>query len=136
MNLSNVLTALLFCFCTTNLQAQLSATVSSVNPGCAIANGSATVTAAGATGYTYKWSTGANGVDNNYWQVNDDESGRPAGVCGSAGQNNKTLHITSVAQFASGAAYDAGCLCGILYCPLTNIAASSPDINTSGATNL
>lgn len=183
MNISNVITALLFCFCTTNLQAQLSATVSSVNPGCATSNGSASVTASGATGYTYKWSTGAttatvsnlpagtytvtvyssggilwdtiyfetfegshnwtlntstgaNGVDNNYWQVNDDESGRPAGVCGSAGQNNKTLHITSVAQFASGAAYDAGGLCGLLYCPLTNIAASSPDINTSGATNL
>lgn len=89
---------------------------------------------------THNWNlntpTGTNGVDNNFWQVNDDESGMSPSVCGSAGQNNKTLHITSVAQFASGAAYDAGGLCGILYCPETNMAASSPDINTSGATNL
>lgn len=86
--------------------------------------------------WTLNTATGTNGVDNNFWQVNDDESGMPAGTCGSAGQNNKTLHVTSVAQFASGAAYDAGGLCGILYCPQTNMAASSPDINTSGATNL
>ncbi|MBK7148080.1 MAG: SprB repeat-containing protein [Bacteroidetes bacterium] len=86
--------------------------------------------------WTLNTATGTNGVDNNFWQVNDDESGMPAGSCGNAGQNNKTLHVTSVAQFASGAAYDAGGLCGILYCPQTNMAASSPDINTSGATKL
>lgn len=90
----------------------------------------------GVHNWTLNTSTGTNGADNNYWVVGDDESGMSIGTCGAGGQSNKTLHITSVAQFAAGAAYDAGGLCGLLYCPQTNMAASSPNINTTGKTNL
>lgn len=171
---------LLFSF---SAQAQLTATVSSTNPGCASATGSVTVNASGGSSYTYKWSTGAtsatinnlaagtytvtvysaggtqwdtvffetfdgspawtlntstgtNGADPNFWTISDNEGGVAPGGCGVGTNGNKTLHITSVFNPTGGAAYDAGGLCGILYCPQTAMAATSPAINTNGASNL
>jgi hypothetical protein len=46
------------------------------------------------------------------------------------------LHITSVFCPTCGAAYDAGGLCGILFCPQTNMRAESPAISTIGGSNL
>lgn len=90
----------------------------------------------GAHNWALNTSTGVNGADNNFWEADDDESGLVPGGCGAAGLNNKSLHITSVFNPAGGAAYDAGGLCGILFCPETNMATQSPNINTAGVTNL
>lgn len=86
----------------------------------------------GAHGYTLNTPTGVNGADNNYWVVNDNEGGVNPGSCGVALNGNKTLHVTSVAFPGGGAAYDAGGLCGILFCPETNMRAESPTISTVG----
>ena len=164
-------------------KAQLSAVVSSANPTCAGNNGSATVSASGGSGYTYKWSTGvttatanglaagtytvtvysgggtvwdtlyletfdaapawtlntstgANGADPNFWTISDNEGGVAPGGCGAGSNGDATLHVTSVFNPNGGAAYDAGGLCGVLFCPLTNAAAESGNIATTGATNL
>ncbi len=89
---------------------------------------------------THNWvlntSTGTNGADPNFWTVSDAESGVAPGGCGTSGNGDNTLHITSVFNPTGGAAYDAGGACGILFCPQTATAASSPNINTAGATNL
>ncbi len=80
--------------------------------------------------------TGTNGTDANYWTISATEHGTVPGNCGSKNGTDATLYITSVAQFVTGAAYDAGGLCGILYCPETNMAAQSANISTMGVTNL
>lgn len=85
--------------------------------------------------WTLNTPTGANGADNNFWVINNNESGLPAGSCGAVGGNN-SLHITSVFFPNGGAAYDAGGLCGLLFCPLTNQAASSGAISTLGRNTL
>ncbi|MCH2021909.1 MAG: gliding motility-associated C-terminal domain-containing protein [Saprospiraceae bacterium] len=86
--------------------------------------------------WTLNVPSGANGADNNFWQVDNDESGMPVGSCGNSGGTNLSLHITSVFFPGGGAAYDAGGLCGILFCPLTNMRAESPIFSTIGHTNL
>jgi hypothetical protein len=53
-----------------------------------------------------------------------------------ANNGNKTLFVTSVFNPNGGAAYDAGGLCGILFCPQTNAAAVSPLISTVGFSGL
>ena len=80
--------------------------------------------------------TGPNGLDPNFWEIDDDESGMPVGICGNAGQGNNSLHITSVFFPAGGAAYDAGGLCPFLFCPETNVRTESPNISTIGFSNL
>ena len=90
----------------------------------------------GAHGWTLNVSTGVNGVDNNFWTVSDAEGGVLPSGCGVDGNGNKTLHITSVFFPTGGAAYDAGGLCGILFCPETNMRAESPAFSTVGANNL
>jgi gliding motility-associated-like protein len=91
-------------------------------------------------GITHDWtlniSTGVNGADNNFWTVNSNEAGMPVGTCGAGGGPNKTLHITSVFNPNGGAAYDAGGLCGFLFCPETNMRAESPSFSTVGQSNL
>ncbi len=88
----------------------------------------------------HNWSlnipTGINGIDNNFWQVDSDEAGMPVGACGTAGGSNRSLHITSVFFPAGGAAYDAGGLCGVLFCPATNMRAESPSFSTVGQSNI
>ena len=92
--------------------------------------------------WTLNVSTGANDPDHNFWQVTDDEGGVAPTGCGAASNGDATLHVTSVVNPTGGAAYDAGSqgLCsqlpGIIFCTTTNQAANSPNLNTTGATNL
>jgi gliding motility-associated-like protein len=90
----------------------------------------------GVNGWTMNVPTGVNGADNNYFEIDDDESGMPVGQCGAAGMGNSSLHVTSVFFPGGGAAYDAGGLCGILFCPETNVRTESPNISTVGFTGL
>jgi len=76
------------------------------------------------------------GADPNFFVVNDNEGGVAPGGCGVAGNGDATLHITSVFFPSGGAAYDAGGLCGFLFCPETHRRAESPTINTTGFTGL
>ena len=84
----------------------------------------------GTHNWTLNTSTGTNGADPNFWTVSDNEGGVAPPGCGVASNGDATLHITSVFNPTGGAAYDAGGLCGVLYCPQTASAASSPNINT------
>jgi hypothetical protein len=79
------------------------------------------------TNLTTPWGNGSYFGISNIWQVNDNESGRPPGTCGAAGMGNQSLHIGATA-FASGAAY--------LSNANTNRRISSPNINSTGYTNL
>lgn len=90
----------------------------------------------GAAGWNLTSVQGPEGADPNFFAVNDNEGGVAAGGCGIANNGNSTLHITSVFFPAGGAAYDAGGLCGFLFCPQTNRQAESPLINTVGQTGL
>ncbi|HEX2898608.1 MAG TPA: SprB repeat-containing protein, partial [Bacteroidia bacterium] len=90
----------------------------------------------GALNWTLNVPTGVNGVDNNFWVINDNEGGVIPPGCGVASNGNNSLHITSVFFPAGGAAYDAGGLCGILFCPQTNMRAESPGLSTLGQSNL
>lgn len=76
------------------------------------------------------------GADPNFWVINDNESGVAPGGCGVAGNGNNSLHVTSVFFPGGGAAYDAGGLCGLLFCPETHRQAISPIINTTGFSSI
>lgn len=86
----------------------------------------------GVHNWTLNVPTGTNGADNNFWTVSSDEAGQPVGACGASGGSNQSLHITSVAPFGTGAIYDAGGLCPLLFCPETNMRAESPAFSTIG----
>lgn len=90
----------------------------------------------GAAGWNLNVPLAAEGADPNFFQVDDDEGGVAPGGCGIAGNGDATLHITSVFFPGGGAAYDAGGLCGFLFCPETHRRAESPVINTVGQTGL
>lgn len=90
----------------------------------------------GTHGWTLNVSTGTNGADNNYWLVSDAEGGAGAGNCATANNGNKTLHVTTAAFPGTGAAYDAGGLCGLVSCPETNRRSESPAFSTLGQSNL
>jgi len=89
----------------------------------------------GTHNWTLNVSSGANGADPNFWKVSDAEGGVVAGGCGTSSNGNKTLHVTSVFFPDGGAAYDAGGLCGLLFCPQTNARAESPAVSTVGFTS-
>src|ERR1043165_3487095 len=93
---------------------------------------------AGGAGWNMNVPTGAEGADPNFFTVSDNEGGgitpdlgAPTS-CGVASNGNNTLHVTSVFNPSGGAAYDAGGLCGFLFCPLTNRRTESPTINCTG----
>ena len=90
----------------------------------------------GAGGWTLNIPTGAEGADPNFFVVNDNEGGVLPPGCGVATNGDATLHITSVFFPAGGAAYDAGGLCGFLFCPQTDRRSESPTISTVGQTGL
>lgn len=90
----------------------------------------------GAASWTLNVPMGAEGTDPNFFVVSDNEGGVAPGGCGIAGNGDATLHITSVFFPGGGAAYDAGGLCGFLFCPQTDRQAESPSINTVGQSNL
>ncbi|MCO5269215.1 MAG: gliding motility-associated C-terminal domain-containing protein [Brumimicrobium sp.] len=90
----------------------------------------------GATNWNLNVSLAPEGSDANFFTVSDAEGGVSPGGCGVANNGDATLHITSVFMPNGGAAYDAGGLCGILFCPETHRRAESPLINTVGYTGL
>ncbi len=95
----------------------------------------------GAGTWTLNSVTGAEGADPNFFQVTANEGGVTADLgspasCGVANNGNNTLHVTSVFNPPGGAAYDAGGLCGILFCPQANRRTESPVINCTGRTNV
>src|SRR3989338_4921738 len=90
----------------------------------------------GASSWTLSNVVAPQGADPNFFTVSDNEGGVAPGGCGLACNGDNTLHITSVFNPAGGAAYDAGGLCGFLFCPETHVRAQSGLINTSGYTNL
>lgn len=85
---------------------------------------------------------GTEGSDPNFFVVSDAEGGGitpnlgTAGSCGVANNGNNTLHVTSSFNPLGGASYDAGGLCGLFTCPMTNRRAESPVINCTGKSNM
>jgi hypothetical protein len=90
----------------------------------------------GTHGWTLNVPMGTEGADPNFFQVTDAEGGIAPSGCAVASNGNKTLHVTSVFNPAGGASYDAGGLCGFLFCPQTDRRAESPTIDCSGRTNI
>lgn len=96
----------------------------------------------GGSGWNLSVVTGPEGANPNFFNVSDDEGGNitpnmgAPGSCGVAGNGDNTMHVTSVFNPSGGASYDAGGLCGILFCPQTNRRAESPVINCSGNSNI
>lgn len=96
----------------------------------------------GGPGWTLNVPTGTEGADPNFFTISAAEGGGitpnlgAPGSCGVANNGNNTLHVTSVFFPAGGAAYDAGGLCGILYCPEANRRCESPVVNCTGYSNL
>lgn len=106
----------------------------------------------GGAGWTLNQVMGAEGADANFFVISGNEGGTQstftpatAGIvpnlgaptsCGLVNAANPTLHITSVFNPAGGAAYDAGGLCGLLFCPQSNRQTTSPIINTTGFAGL
>ena len=90
----------------------------------------------GGTNWNLNVVTGIEGQDPNFFTVSDNEGGVIPPGCGTAGNGDKTLHITSVFNPTGGASYDAGGLCGLLFCPLTNRRAESPVINCTGQSSI
>lgn len=88
------------------------------------------------SGWNITVSTGTNDPNANMWNIDDDEGGVAPGGCGVASNGDTTLHITSALIPTGGAAYDAGGVCGLLYCVTTNRRAESPNISTVGQSNL
>lgn len=96
----------------------------------------------GGGSWTLNVPTGPEGADPNFFLVADNEGGGitpnlgAPGSCGVANNGDMTLHITSVFNPSGGAAYDAGGLCGILFCPQANRRSESPVINCSGQSTI
>jgi gliding motility-associated-like protein len=93
-------------------------------------------TTAGA-GWTFNTVTGPEGADPNFWKSSAEEGGGLApGACGVANNANNTLFVTSVFAPTGGAAYDAGGLCGVLFCPQADRRTESPIINCTGKSTI
>jgi hypothetical protein len=105
----------------------------------------------GVPGWTMNQVMGPEGTDANFFTVSANEGGTQstfppatAGITPNAGSPtscglvnaNATLHVTSVFNPGGGAAYDAGGLCGIFFCPQANRQCSTPSINTTGFAGL
>lgn len=90
----------------------------------------------GAAGWNLNVTVAPEGADANFFEVDDDEGGVAVGGCGIAGNGDATLHVTSVFFPGGGAAYDAGGLCGFLFCPETHRRSESPFVNTVGQSGL
>lgn len=89
----------------------------------------------GAHGWTLNVSTGVNDAMGNIFTVSDAEGGMPVGDCGVALNGNKTLHVTA-SLIGSGATYNAGGLCFIGWCVVSNVRAESPSFSTVGHSNV
>ena len=83
--------------------------------------------------------TGTNDPEANKWFISGAECGNAAGACGSTcGATDPSLHVGADDGFAldPGAAYDAGGLCGVLFCVTTDMRVESPTINCTGQTTI
>lgn len=96
----------------------------------------------GGTGWNMNVVTGTEGADPNFFTVSDAEGGgitpdmgAPTS-CGVPSNGNNTMHVTSVFNPTGGAAYDAGGLCGLLFCPETSRRSESPTIDCSAKSNI
>lgn len=96
----------------------------------------------GGPGWTLNVPTGTEGADANFFTISAAEGGNitpnlgaPAS-CGVANNGDNTLHVTSMFFPTGGAAYDAGGLCGILFCPQADRRCESPTINCTGYSNI
>ena len=87
-------------------------------------------------GWTLNVSSGTNGADPNFWTISGNEGGVAPPGCAGVSNGNATLHVSSVFFPTGGAGYDAGGLCGLLFCPETNARAKSPSFSTLGLTDL
>lgn len=95
-------------------------------------------TYSGPNGTWTETSTGTNDAEANIWYISGAECGNVAGNCGSqCGAIDPSLHISSVYFLADEAAiYNAGGMCGTLFCVTTNMRIESPTINCSSKSNL
>lgn len=92
------------------------------------------------------WSTlnediGTQGAIANQWYISSAEAGNAAGVCGSAGGSDKSLHVSGNISWSGdlGAAYEIGAgLCAGFpgFCPITDKRTYSNAINTVGVTGM
>lgn len=87
--------------------------------------------------------TGTNDSYSNQWYVSATEAGMGVGNCGdgcgnNTSLNNQTLHVGAIASLVGdqGASYNAGGLCVLGICVLTDKRAESPVINCSGRSNI
>src|ERR1700757_3729545 len=88
-------------------------------------------------GWNFNVVTGPEGADPNFWKSSAEEGGGLApGSCGVANNANNTLFVTSVFNPTGGAAYDAGGLCGVLFCPQADRRTESPIINCTGKSTI
>lgn len=102
--------------------------------------------ASGYNGTNGTWTvsnTGTNDSYSNQWYVSATEAGMGVGNCGDGCGNNpslsnQTLHLGAIASLVGdqGASYNAGGLCVLGICVLTDKRAESPVINCSGRTNI
>jgi len=102
--------------------------------------------AAGYLGPNGTWTvtnTGTNDSYSNVWYVSATEAGMGVGNCGDGCGNNtsltnRTLHLGANATLIgdAGAAYNAGGLCVLGICVLTDKRVESPTINCSGKSNI
>jgi gliding motility-associated-like protein len=92
----------------------------------------------GGPGWNMNVPTGPEGADANFFTISAAEGGNVTpnlgapGSCGVANNGDNTLHVTSVFNPTGGAAYDAGGLCGLLFCPQADRRCESPTINCTG----
>ncbi len=81
-------------------------------------------------------SSGANDTDYNLWVIGDGEGGVLPPNCGVGGNGNNTLHVSNQLDPTSGATYNAGGICFVGICVVTNMRAESPNISTMGYTGM
>ncbi len=125
------ITALLLSLFSFNAKAQVFWTEAFQN---SCASGCFANTYVGPNGAWTQTATGVNDIEANKWFVSGAECGNAAGACGSTcGAVDPSLHMGADDGFVfdPGAAYDAGGLCGFLFCVLTDMRAESPTINCS-----
>ena len=90
----------------------------------------------GTNNWTLNTPMGTEGADPNFFTISANEGGVLPPGCGVANNGNNTLHVTSVFNPSGGASYDAGGLCGFLFCPQTDRRAESATINCSAYSSI
>lgn len=85
----------------------------------------------GGTSWVLNEVSGPNGAENNAWETSTDEQAQlPPACAASTASGDASLHIGNT--IVPGATYNAGGLCGILFCVETSMRAYSDPIVTAG----